>query len=146
FALVAAGAGASGWMVFWPTVFTAGFEDDARAGRMSAGTGGTFDSGVPAAPACARTSAALAGGRRRRGAAAAGVAGVASGRSLDAAGALGGTASGDGGSGFFLRAIVGSATSFTNAGSVAAGRDNPGHSGENRRVRPHPAAPPYAPS
>ena len=142
------------WPAPWRPAWPASWQPPSRqaswlagSSRPTAGTGGAaFGSGVPAAPACARASAAFADVRRRRGAAVAGVAGVASGRGVDAAGALGGTASADGGMGFFLRAIVGSATSFTNAGSVAAGRDNPGNSGENRRVRPRTAAPPYAPS
>ncbi len=101
-----------------------------------------FDSGVAGVPACAPSPEALADVRRRRGAAVTGEAGGASGRGVDMVGALGATVSADVWVGFFLRAIVGSATSVTNAGSVAARRDNPGHSGENRPVQPRQAASP----
>ena len=103
---------AAPWRPAFDGAFTAAASWLAGSSRRTAGAGGaTFGSGVPAAPACARASAAFGDVRRRRGAAVAGVAGGASGRGVDAAGALGGTASADGGMGFFLRAIVGSATS-----------------------------------
>jgi hypothetical protein len=114
-------------------VDAAGAWGSGAAGGVTGLATGTLGPGTAVAPACVPAWAAPAGLRRRRGASeAAGTAGVVSGRGFDVADALGGATSAGGGVGFLRRAIVGSASSFTDVGSVAAGRDNPGNSGENR--------------